>query len=496
MIDKQTAGKRNLPFRILDKSINGLFGFIICCIIIVNLVSFFLIGFSYGMAILFGTLLFAAAGFVLIKTKLYRNKRFWLIVFILGVVARLLYGFFNQVELESDMLYCYNAAVSTTQGDLSWLSEPYFHLHYPYQIPFVYYEALILTVFRTVRALYVFDALWSVLMCLLIYKITERISKNLLIALILASAYTWLPSSLLKIGNLYNFSVSGVLLLAGVYCFILAIERVKEARGFLRMGLLLSLASGILISISCLFRQEGSIVLIAGVCYYIYFLLSYKKKSEHDLKNQFTVHILNGIISMAVLILSFLLVNNVAEMIFRANGIESIGMGGAAYWQIVCGMTPDEYGQYCPKYHWICDIADPADQKLAFEKIMGEIFSGRSPLDVLRFFVQKIYHMWGVPDSGFGIGFESFFERVFTVACLALDKALYLLFLGLSLLGVKYKDDNMYHEKAFLTIGFIGFFLAYMIKEAGTRYRYDPILMLVLLSVFGLMVINKKKKVF
>ena len=202
------------------------------------------------------------------KTSIYKNYLFWIVVFILGILARLLYGCFSQAPLESDMLLCYNSADSVIKGDLSWLDLPYFKV-WPYQIPFVYYEAFVLCIFKTVRALYVFDALWGCLICVLVYLIIDLISNNKLIALILAGIYAWLPSSVLKSGLLYNYSLAGAFLLFGIYCYLLALKKTNK---WSVKCMILNLVTGLLIAISCLFRQEGLVIILACSCYYILFL--------------------------------------------------------------------------------------------------------------------------------------------------------------------------------------------------------------------------------
>ena len=433
-----------------------------------------------GLVLLFGLSLYC-----IVKTKIYKYLSFWGIIFILGIIARLLYGVLNQTPLESDMLLCYNSANSVLRGDLSWLDLQYFKV-WSYQIPFVYYEAFILWIFKTVRALYIFDALWGVLICMLVYLIVEKLSSNKLIALILASLYAWLPSSILKCGLLYNFSLAGFFLLFGIYCYILALKKSKNEKAFF-YSMILNFSSGLLFAISCLFRQEGLVILLACSCFYIFYFIT-NLNSASGKKVMFAFRCF---VSLLLVVIGYIIIVNLASWCFDAAGITSHGLGNnCPYWKIVVGLTPDNYGQYSDRYVWICNIMNPSEQKEAFDNIMKEILSEKSPIEILGFFIKKHYYMWGAIDSGFGIPYNTVLERAFTIVYLALDKFIYLLFLVLSIIGLKPLNDNTY-EKHYFYICFIGFFLSFLIFEAGARYRYDPMLILVLTSAFGMMRLRK-----
>ena len=463
-----------------------MFEIIVLLIIIANIASFFLMGVARGAVIGLLVLLLGAGLFCLFKTKIYKNYYFWFTVFGLGAFFRLLYGAFSQTPLESDMLLCYNSATSVLRGDLSWLDLPYFKA-WSYQIPFVYYEASILWLFKSVRALYIFDALWGVLISVLICLIVKRLSNSVMIALISSSLYIWLPSSVLKSGLLYNFSLAGVFLLLGIYCYIIALEKLKNSKNHFSF-IILSFVSGILISLSCLFRQEGIIVILACLCYYVYFLFENIKNAQK--KKLFVIDLL---VSFCTMVFGYMLMVFMAINCFEMAGITTHGLGNnCPYWKIVVGLTPDNNGQYSDKYVWICNVLNPDEQKTAFKKIIGEIFSGKSPLDIIWFFIKKNYYMWGSIDSGFGIPYNTIADRTFTIGYLAIDKFFYLIVLGLSFLGVKQKRRKDDKTACLFYICFIGFFLSFFIFEAGARYRYDPMIILTITSIYGLIYLKQK----
>lgn len=481
MTDKQTNRQ---TFLVLSNIISIPFAVIVFAIIAANIASLFLLGVARGALIGGLVLIFGLSLYCIVKTKIYKNYLFWGIIFVLGVIARLLYGVLSQTPLESDMLLCYNSANSVIRGDLSWLDLPYYRV-WSYQIPFVYYEAFILWIFKTVRALYVFDALWGVLICVLIYLIVELLSSNKLIALILASLYAWLPSSILKSGLLYNFSLAGVFLLLGIYCYILALKKINNKPFHICM--ILNFVSGLLVAISCLFRQEGLVILLACSCFYIFYFIT----NHNCICGKKAVFAFRCFVSLLLVVIGYIIIVNLASWCFDAAGITSHGLGNnCPYWKIVVGLTPDNYGQYSDRYVWICSIMNPSEQKEAFDNIMKEILSEKSPIEILGFFIKKHYYMWGAIDSGFGIPYNTVLERAFTIVYLALDKFIYLLFLVLSIIGLKPHNDKTY-EKHYFYICFIGFFLSYLIFEAGARYRYDPMLILVLTSTFGMMRFEK-----
>lgn len=127
----------------------------------------------------------------------------------IGLLLRVVYLFTIDADIISDQHHCLTAAQQAVNGDYSWTtSDRYFEL-WAYQIPFVMNESLILKIFGTVRALYVFNGLFSVVTCILVYCIISKIyQKN--IAMISTTLFSCFPLFIFSISRLYNQIISGM----------------------------------------------------------------------------------------------------------------------------------------------------------------------------------------------------------------------------------------------------------------------------------------------
>lgn len=476
--------------------ITWLFIGIVSLILILNVISFFFIGFSLGFSneiryFLF-LISFSLIAFFVYKKHFYKNIKFWLVIFITGAIAKIIYSIICNVPVTSDCKSCLDAATLLTKGDMSWLNLSYFH-RWAYQIPFVYYESAILTIFKATRALYIFNAVWSILTCYLLYKTIEKISENKLIALLLSSLYMWIPSSFLQIGSLYNQIFSGLILILSIYCYVCTIKKSKESKSLNIRFIIFSLITGLFLGLSTLFRQEAIIILLACICYSLYSCFQICNNSNPIIKKDVFSSLINIIISILLLTFGYFIVTNTADFIAISNGITDSGLkNNCPYWFIVCGLTPDNYGQYSTTYSWIVGITNPVEQKEAFGKILSDIFSKMSFTDIITFFAKKQYFMWGAFDPTNTYTFPSLFQHIILV----FDKFLYILFTAFALIGAKFNKDKINKEKIFLLISFIGFFFVFMIKETSVKYRYNSIMILMLIAMFGLMKINEKKGLF
>lgn len=477
----------------LHKFITIIFAIFVSWVIFANLISFSIEGLAKGIIYFLLVTAFAALAFLVYKKKLYKKKSLWITLFVVGAIAKILYSIFMNCEPAGDSKYCLNAAQSAANGDYSWLNEAYFKI-WSFQLPFVFYETIVLSIFKSVKALLILDAIWSILTCFFIYKIAEKISKNKLIALIVASLYMYLPSSFLQIGILYNQVLCGFLITLGIYCFLCAIEYSRENTNVKVKYFLLSLVTGVVLGLGQLFRQEAIIILLACLCYSIYSCVKLHNNQQNRIAKDYFYHITNIIISLVLILFAFYLTTNIADTISIASGITENGFqNNCKYWHIICGLTPDSYGQYSETYKWIIFIDSPEAQKEAFKEIMSEIFTENSLLDTVIFFIKKLFSMWGTFSISYGLPSDSITDKAITLIILAFDKFFYILFAFLALLGTKLDKNKSDNEQIFMMIAFIGFFMAFIVKEIGNRYRYNPILLLALLSVFGLIKIKEIK---
>lgn len=449
-------------------------------------VGFFSNGKLFGIIIFFITIILLFA-FCLIIPK--DNKKIeWVLisVIIIGMIIRLVYASSIDIQVKSDQLACLKAAQDLLNNNYGWTESSYF-LHYPYQIPFVFYEFAVLKVFGSVRALYVFNAVFSITTCLLLYVIV-KIVTNRKTALIVAAIHAILPSSVFMIHWLYNHIISGVFFLLAILFFLRFFKKASSADIKLN-DIVNCLLAGVFLGISNLFRPEGMVGVIAVIAWFIYSFINTVQKATA------AKMILKTLILAFSFLLGYILINNIINIVV-INTISPLGIKNPCiYWTVVCGLTPEKYGSYSTKYDFILDCTDKQEQRNVFISILHDIFDRMTIVDIFKFFTLKLYYLWGILDTGcakFSDGADV--PAAVTLGINCLEHILYFLMLYLSAYNIKKKTINQY--TVFFMILFIGFFSAFIIKEIKKEYLYSTNLILLLLSSSGISCIIDDKQFF
>jgi len=424
--------------------------------------------------------------FVLFKFNGFSNKYLWIFLICLGVLVRIWYAITVNVPILYDEEVCILAAQDIVQGDYSWFSDSYFQ-RWAYQIPFVLYEAIILKSFGTVRALYILNGIYSIATVMLIYMITKKIF-NSSAALITTALYSLLPASIFRVSDLYNNVISGMIILIAIYLFVGVYNQYQNVNN-LKSGKLLwrCFLIGLFLGISNLFRTETIICLLGVECWFIYIFISNAKKDN------FLSLLCRILPCMIVTFAIYKLVNVSVDYYIIHSGISQNGIkNGCKYWFIVCGFTPESYGMFSEKYIDIVYIKDKHEQFEAFKRIMKEIFSNRSFVDIVKFFAIKATYMWGKPDFCLVLDENSYLYTLLKMPVMIINHIVYVCFFLLSAIGIKKNKINNF--VMFLIITFIGLFLVYIIKEIGVQYRYYTIIIITLCSASGIDYLIKKKE--
>lgn len=412
------------------------------------------------------------------KNKMYSHffRVFMIIAILLGFTAKIAYSAMIESSFIADASLCFNAAQQAVNGDFSWVSLDYFQ-RWAYQIPFVLYETAVLKVFGNYKALYIMGAVFSILTCMLIYAVSKKMVKNENVCLTVTALFTWMPNALFQIDTMYNQLIGGMFLMLSVYFFSFIFtekfdEKIKPKQ------ILFCLLTGVFSGVSNLFRSESIVEILAVACY-----LAFVTVTQSD-KKTILKYIIKSVVFFAVFFIGYKIITGGTDWIITASGIHPYGIKNRCpYWFIVCGLTPESYGSYSEKYIGIVYTLDSEAQKKMFGDIMHEIFADRSFFDILIFFVKKLSIMWGTPEEPHCmISDTALWHRISFLMILA-NHYLYLLFTILSLTGLKLKKFR--NSGSFLTIYFMGYFCIYIIKEIAPRYRYSSVIILALLSVYG-----------
>jgi len=414
---------------------------------------------------------FLCGCWILIRSGLWEKKWFWLLVICIGIGARLVFALTVRTPIRWDQEVCLDAAQRLVQGDTSWANDFYFQ-RWAYQIPFVLYEAFLLKIFGSVSALYVVNALESIAICVLLYFITLELVNNRVISLMVAAMFVISPSYIMHEGLLYNNIPGALIWLIALYLFVLT-KKKSFLPGYLLCGVVLGLSQAI--------RSEAIIWLLAIICFQIYELLSEPVFSKRGMA---------AVLEALLVIAGFYLTLSIISAWVKLSGLSSWGISNnTPYWWIVCGFSPENYGEYSVQYAHIASIVDPEKHKAEFISIMKEILGGWNVKTFTTFWVGKLYRMWGADNGPWAYGLDS---STFMQLMLFLDKAIYLATIVLSFVGIK--TERTSKQKTLMIIAFLGFFCVFILKEISVKYRYNPTLCLLLLSAFGISKLMGKSK--
>ena len=449
----------------------------ITAMIIVSMNGLFTNGVRFGALVLVGLL--AILGIVILfLRKLFVEKYqvLWIVLVLVGIIIRIAYAITTEAPIISDQLACFNAAQQAAQNDYSWTESSYFS-KWAYQIPFVLYEALLLKVFGTVRALYFFNGVFSIITVLEVYLIVKRV-YNKRVSLVVTAFFSLFPQYIASISRLYNQSISGVFLLIAVYFFVNYVIKIKE-KFDIGIALLYCGLTGLFLGISNLFRSEAIIGLIAVIVWFVYyFVVNVKRKKWHTF-------LLSILLCIVVTYAIYRIVNSSVDFMIVNLGISQYGIrNGNLFWYIVCGLTPESYGGYSSKYGYILEYKNPDEQYEVFKKIIADIFSSMSLKDVLVFFVKKQYYMWGEVFDIRTSSFENGYSGTMSLIMTYYNHFIYIIVMAFSVIGLQKRKTSNYCS--FFMIFFIGFFMAFVIKSIEATYRYTPILVLFLLFAHGI----------
>lgn len=382
-------------------------------------------------------------------------------VFVLALAVRAAFILTARTQPVSDFELLYEAARGVASGDSTALGSEYFRW-WGYQIPFVYYEALIIRLGGGVTALQLLNALWMSAGAALIY----------LLALRLASA-----GAALACGLLYAL-YPGAVLLSGVltgqhpalFFALLAIYLATGPEASWRR----CAAAGLCLAVSNLFRPEGLVFLGALACALIY-RLSGRREGRRA-----------AAAGLAALLCAYLAVNWAAAAAFTLSGAAPEGIGNSRpEWKLVLGLDTASGGEYSAENEYILEIEDADERRAAAAGVIRESLSAGG---LARFFAGKVYGMWGAPedtDWAFPDGTPDWIPGLLqcergvrlAVYALALLAALRLLFGRRELSG---------EPDIALLAALCAFFAAYLLMEIQTRYRYSALPLVFLLAARAL----------
>lgn len=443
------------------------------------------------------TLIFAAAIMLVCAAALklkVRERALLTAILTLAFALRLAYVIIIPSQPASDFMVIYRCAQWAAEGDFSWVTNGAggnYYAHWPYQIPFTLYEALILRLFNSMLALKAMNLLFMLGINYLIYKLAESIS-GARPALCAAFLYAVYPSAIHMSGVLTNQHISTFFLLFGLYILLSA----KNRKALILAGLLLG--------ISNLMRPEGLIILAALFCCGLWYFL--QAPSKHRLGET--------ALSLVLVAVGYVLVNEGTELLLVALNIAPYGIGSAApEWKFVLGLDFTGNGTFTSKNVYIIDIESEA---LRRSETLAVIKNSWMETDNhLQFFLGKIQTQWAEDIGSFWAGLfvnsegkiEQFLTDDYAVLPFLSGKgfnfylhqltaasytAMWLM--ALKGTGALWRDGEKANRARLMTVILIGFFIVYLAIEVQARYRYELVPLLAVLASCGFTNIKRREK--
>lgn len=301
------------------------------------------------------------------------EKTYPIIIVLLSSFSRLSFILAVKTPISADFLLLYNAAADVVSGDHHWLDQLFFQL-WGYEIPFVYYEAIILKLFGSELVLKLLNAAFMAGTNLLIYLLAKEFSSPKA-AFAAASLYAVYPAPILLSTVLTNQHISLFFFLLGIFFL------------FVKQSWSRTLAAGLFLCIGNLMRPEGIIIITALILYALYLRL----KLNDAEKNQ----AIKKIIAAAFCYILFM---QVAAYSFRVSGMAQNSIyNNCPEWKIVLGLDAEAKGLYNNKNMHITFITDTAVRRKETAKAILDSFKGQG--DLLHFFGEKAGFMWGNMDT-------------------------------------------------------------------------------------------------
>ena len=466
----------------VEKSLNT-----VCCFFLSLMVlSVVLSIFDSGRASFFIIAMILVIALLIIfcyETKVYKYKWFWVTLFFVGAMAKLFVSIYIHADIISDMKHCLQAAQMTLNGDMSWQEEKYF-VRFGFQVPFVLYEALILRIFNTTTALYLFNAFFSIATAYLVNRIVVNILKDEYCAWVISSLYMILPSTLIRISTLYNQILGGFFLAIGVYFYTV---RYSNKNLLLRI-----FNTSVFLGIGYIFRQDVVIVFIAIICVELFYGIKKQVIIHNNIVDN--IFFLKTLVFVIGLIFVFVAAVKSIDFIMRISHWAKYGIGNNAPLNtIIQGWTPENNGSYCIKYSYLNSETENMGLIKGIPYVINYISTHENMniFDWMFFSFKKFHFMWGSVEGTYTLlKSNSIFSKIaLCIACM--EVPFYCGALVCAIYGM-IKNDNYNKFRLLFCVCLIGYCLAYIVVEVQPRYRYNPMICLFILASFGVLKFKRR----
>lgn len=401
---------------------------------------------------------------VVIYISLKNNiKYFPILLFITSLILRIFMILIFNFPQVSDFKTLLDASYLFTNNDFSFQNQQYFTM-WGYQTGFVIYQGLILKLFNSVFILKSLNAIFSSVLCVLIYLFGKKIcsEKSARMASLL---YMIFPFSLYLNTVLANHHLATFLMYLGVFFLLKKEKSIKDY-----------IIAAILISLGNIIRPEGIIVIFTLILFEIFRLK--KDKILETLKN------------VGIFLIIYFMIGTLSSFAVEKLGINDEGFkNNNPMWKFVLGFNSDSCGYYTPS-----DEKYLNDENKELEVIKNRISVG--PVKMGKLLTCKINKFWLQTEISsknemyndktyniFGINIK--FKDLENIV-VKFNSVLYIITLLMCILGLVFNRKKVIKDNSFFfVILMMVTFFVYLLIEIQPRYAYFIHVSIFILSTYG-----------
>lgn len=401
---------------------------------------------------------------VVIYISLKNNiKYFPILLFITSLILRIFMILIFNFPQVSDFKTLLDASYLFTNNDFSFQNQQYFTM-WGYQTGFVIYQGLILKLFNSVFILKLLNAIFSSVLCVLIYLFGKKIcsEKSARMASLL---YMIFPFSLYLNTVLANHHLATFLMYIGVFFLLKKEKSIKDY-----------IIAAILISLGNIIRPEGIIVIFTLILFEIFRLK--KDKLLETLKN------------VGIFLIIYFMIGSLSSFAVEKLGINDEGLkNNNPKWKFVLGFNSDSCGYYTPS-----DEKYLNDENKELEVIKNRISVG--PVKMGKLLTCKINKFWLQTEISsknemyndktyniFGINIK--FKDLENIV-VKFNSVLYIITLLMCILGLVFNRKKVIKDNSFFfVILMMVTFFVYLLIEIQPRYAYFIHVSIFILSTYG-----------
>ena len=373
--------------------------------------------------------------------KWIKENKFIIFLFLFSFIIRLGVVLLVDTPIISDFKAMYDAALEIVNGTDSYKSTGYF-ITWGYQMGHVLYQAFLLSIINSAFFLKIVNCIITSLTVVFVYLISRRIcsERSAKISSILYSIFLF---PLLLNSVLTNQFLPLLLILIALY-ILLNIN-------FKKKFVISSVAVGILLGLSNIFRSETIVIVFSILLYFVFLFIT-----KVDWKKL--------IISFVIIFMGYYVVFNGTSLLLKATNVSPSGLEILnSSWKFVLGFNYETSGMYSNQDAAIYARDSEAAKKEAINRIMQ---FEKIPLH----FLKKTKILWFNSDLSWSISMDEVYYKVLNI----INQIWIILFNILAVCSafrfIKFKFEK---EHVLMCLILLVYFGVYLLIEVMPRYAYS-----------------------